>query len=332
MDKQQTKFNKDSRDTAFFIPPTDKEIIVGNFKGTEIIHSSINVFEEDNRLQNKREMKVKGQDLTIELNSTVLNTLEGQIKSAVAGKEWEQKNFCKVQMVFRDQANFNDLTSDFDVDRKSQEEVRNRKTLFSTCAETVNDDLDVEIPFKYNKTSLESQAKGRNIHCAKLNETSNRWYKTEEALLVDGSYVCNVKSLSYFSIIFTPKKLFLNIMDTSNDGTKVNNSVQQNIAGHNQINKIRKLNVYDKVLTVISIIIGIFTLLIILLFVSAQRLAQKVTAFVNLSISMVLLSYNIVFCFGQLFFSPGPKDTPGCLAVAFFQHFFISSLFTITTG
>ena len=98
-----------------------------------------------------------------------------------------------------------------------------------------------------------------------------------------------------------------------------------------KIYRLRRINVYDKVLNIISIILGILTLFLISVFVSIQRLTKKITEFVNLSVSVVLLSFNIVVCFGQLFFSPAQNNTSGCIAIAFLQHFLISALFTITT-
>ena len=182
---------------------------------------------------------------------------------------------------------------------------------------------------KYNKTSLDSKAGNKTIGCAKLNELDNRWYVTENATLVDESYVCNVTSLSYFSIIFTPTRVIESLLiktgNTDNNRTKSNPNIQTDLS------RFRRLNIYDKVLNVISIILGVITLVIFLLFTSVQKLRQKVTAFVNLSLTLVLLSLNLLLCFGTLFFSPGEKDFSGCLAVAFLQHFLISSLFTITT-
>ena len=220
----------------------------------------------------------------------------------------------------------------------------NRKALFSTCAGNVNDKLSVEIPFKYNQTRLEAKASERTINCAKLNETTNRWYVTKKAELVDGSYVCNVSSLSYFSIIFTPRKVLEDIVVNSlevSSGSSFNkndtvisidkaastNSKDNSVMTH----RLRQINVYDKVLNVISIILGTFTLTIIWKFVSLQKLTRKLTVFVNLSVSIVLLSYNILVCFGQLFYSPAPDNKTGCLVVGFFQHVLISALFTITT-
>ena len=74
---------------------------------------------------------------------------------------------------------------------------------------------------------------------------------------------------------------------------------------------------------------GLLALYITCKYVSATKITKKVTDFIIVLNTVVLLSYNVLLCFGQLFFSP--KSRSGCLAVAFLQHWFISALFTIIT-
>ena len=115
--------------------------------------------------------------------------------------------------MFREQANFNKLTSTFDSGKKNNDVVSERKLLLSTCAGEVNAGLKLKIPFLYNKKVLDAQANDRIINCAKLNETTNRWYTTEAAREIDGSYLCEVSSLSYFSVIFTHKDLLQDALE-----------------------------------------------------------------------------------------------------------------------
>ena len=130
----------------------------------------------------------------------------------------DQINSCKVHLVFREQANFNELTSTFDSVKKNNDVVSERKLLLSTCAGEVNAGLKLKIPFLYNKKVLDAQANDRIINCAKLNETTNRWYTTEAAREIDGSYLCEVSSLSYFSVIFTHKDLLQDVNSLSGAG------------------------------------------------------------------------------------------------------------------
>ena len=113
IDKQQTDFNEKNRETAFLFPPTEDEIVVGKNEKTQIIHSSINIVEDDTSQEEVSEVNLKGQDIEINLDSDILKTLAEKINTAVKQNS-TQTNSCKVQMVFREQANFNALTSDFD--------------------------------------------------------------------------------------------------------------------------------------------------------------------------------------------------------------------------
>ena len=46
-DQEQTEFNEKNRQTAFYFPSTKSEIQVGSNEKTKVIHSSVNVFDED---------------------------------------------------------------------------------------------------------------------------------------------------------------------------------------------------------------------------------------------------------------------------------------------
>ena len=100
-----------------------------------------------------------GQDVGIVLDSSIKNALAKQLQSAIANNA-STTNGCSVQLVIQNRANLNDQTASTSRRSKStasdNEGVFNRKTLFSTCVKDVNKELDVAIPFKYNKTSLDS--------------------------------------------------------------------------------------------------------------------------------------------------------------------------------
>ena len=120
-------------------------------------------------------------------------------------------------MIFHDQLNFNPEIEGISKNHTkektgSSEEVFKRTTLISTCLQSVNSNLGLEIPIHYYKESIDSEAKGRIVNCAKLDENSAKWYKTGPATLINGSYACNASSFSYFSIIFTPKILLNDII------------------------------------------------------------------------------------------------------------------------
>ena len=138
---------------------------------------------------------------------------------------------------------------------------------------------------------------------------------------------CDVDNLSYFSIIFTPKEKFTEISGSLGQNGQNKNFTTS--SARKQLDRILKLNLYDKVLNIISILVGVLVLFIIYKYVSATKITKKVTDFIIVLNSVVLLSYNVLLCFGQLFFSP--KSRSGCLAVAVLQHWFISVLFTIIT-
>ena len=74
-------------------------------------------------------VNLTGLDVAIDLDTAILDSLGKQIKSAVAENSTQIANSCKVQLVFRDQANFNNQNSKFNV-RKTGGGAKQKTKMF----------------------------------------------------------------------------------------------------------------------------------------------------------------------------------------------------------
>ena len=306
-EKQKVQ-NTKIRDTAFLIPPLDSgEPIVKGTDETQIVHQSysfdldlvqdstteeISTIPDSSVTVKPPNVEFQSPTVKIELPPELTIALLSEIKSSI-NKNGTIVNGCENQLVIRDFANIKGRPS------SSKDQTLNRRTLFSTCSKDVNKKLPIKIPFYYNVTELESKANGSDIKCSKLDEETNRWYSTGLAVKTASGYKCDTDSLSYFSIIFTPRENLIN------NGQNITNNVTDTPEVEAKKNRGRRkdnsLNTFDKIRLVVSLIMILLIFAIHGCYVSTTKVIKKVTIRSQIHLNFALFILTLSSIFGLVF-------------------------------
>ena len=204
---------------------------------------------------------------------------------------------CETPVAFAEMSNANHLKTDDD-----KWDLGLSSVVVETCNADENTEFSEAVVMQFKAD--EDKTEGTSVKCAYYDNEMYRWRVDGDAQLQpDGSYLCEVTHLTYFSLLFQED-------GDSNDA----------------------LSIADMVCNIISVICCVITIIYLIIAEPAfwKKLGDKPVkrSYFQLSISLIFI--NVIFLFGQQFFSPDISNEEACVAVAALQHWAIVSFFLIT--
>ena len=179
-----------------------------------------------------------------------------------------------------------------------------RTAATSIAITTCNDegttfDKPITLAFDKSRESNETDLEDL-VECAYYNEKLLQWTMSP-AKIINDKIVCETYHLTYFTLLF-----------------------------RNRISDNKGLDITDKVLTIISLVVLLFLIWFNFTVKGWRKLKVKPILRSQFNLALSLIFLNIVYLFGQQWLSPNSEGYVSCAVIAAATQFTICAFFMIT--